>query len=140
MNQRFKGLTRAGMGRPVGATNKIQRAVKECVAEFVEHNMEGAQALYDKLAKKNPEAALALLAKFAEFVLPRNAHITAEVGRPPKPPSLGFVISFENGGPGLPAKINFSDPLGDGAEVDQSTATPGGADIIPFNSTENRHE
>lgn len=133
MNNRFKGLTRAGMGRKPGATNKITRSVKACVAEFVEHNMDGAQALYDRVAKKNPAMALELLARFAEFVLPKNAYITAEVGPPPKPPSLGFTISFENGGPGLYLPSA-------NADADQSEAAPVSADVISFPPVGDSHE
>lgn len=88
----------AGKGRGRGSLNKSTRIIKVAVAQFVANNMVAAQQLFDRLAERDPEAALALLAKFTEFVLPRNAHLTAEIEPRPKPPSFG--IRFDNGGPG----------------------------------------
>jgi hypothetical protein len=61
----------AGMGRKKGVPNKTTRTVREMMAALVENNLAGAQALYDKVSKKNPVKALEILARFAEFVLPK---------------------------------------------------------------------
>lgn len=58
-------------GRPKGSTNRVGRTLREMIAALVENNMSGAQALYDKVAKRNPAQALSLLNKFAEFCLPK---------------------------------------------------------------------
>jgi hypothetical protein len=61
----------AGKGRKRGVPNMTTRTVREIFTLFVERNAEGAQGLYDRIAKKNPVAALSLLAKISEFVLPK---------------------------------------------------------------------
>lgn len=61
----------AGKGKKKGTLNRTTKTVREIFTLFVEHNAEGAQVLYDRVARKNPGAALALLAKVAEFVLPK---------------------------------------------------------------------
>jgi hypothetical protein len=61
----------AGRGKKKGTLNRTTKTVREIFTLFVEHNAEGAQALYDRVAHRNPAAALSLLAKVAEFVLPK---------------------------------------------------------------------
>ena len=41
------------------------------IAEFVERNAQDAQALFDRVKKRNPERALKLLIEMQDFVLPR---------------------------------------------------------------------
>lgn len=69
----------AGKGRDLGVKNKIPAALREVVAKFVENNAAQAQALFDRVAKTNPAKALELLARFAEFVLPRQREITGSL-------------------------------------------------------------
>jgi hypothetical protein len=76
MADKTKNLTRAGMGRKKGVPNRTPAALREVVAQFVENNAAGAQALYNRVASKNPAKALELLARFAEFVLPKQREIT----------------------------------------------------------------
>ncbi len=70
----------AGKGRVKGNPNKLTRSVREVLATFVEHNAAGAQALYDRVAKKDPKGALEIFAKMAEFVLPKL--VRAEMNLP----------------------------------------------------------
>jgi hypothetical protein len=42
----------AGKGRKRGVPNQTTRTVREIFTLFVEYNAEGAQALYDRIAKK----------------------------------------------------------------------------------------
>ena len=58
-------------GRPKGVPNIVTSTVRSIFADFVEHNVAGAQELYDKVAKRNPAKALDILAKVAEFVVPK---------------------------------------------------------------------
>jgi hypothetical protein len=61
----------AGRGRKKGTVNKVTRSTRELFSAFVDHNAEKAQALFDRVARKNPARALQLLSSFAEFSLPR---------------------------------------------------------------------
>lgn len=61
----------AGIGRKKGVPNKTTKTVREMYTAFVEHNAEKAQALFDRVARKNPAKALEILAKLSEFVLPK---------------------------------------------------------------------
>jgi hypothetical protein len=69
-------LTNAGKGRKKGVPNRVGATLREVVARFVENNAQGAQALYDRVAAKHPAKALELLARFAEFVLPKQREIS----------------------------------------------------------------
>lgn len=61
----------APRGRKLGSANRVTRDMRLIITAFVENNIEGAQTLYDKVAKKNPAKALDILVKMAEFVLPK---------------------------------------------------------------------
>jgi hypothetical protein len=63
----------AGKGRKLGVPNRVSVDMKALMVSFIEHNLDGAQALYDRVAKKNPARALGLLARFAGLVLPRQS-------------------------------------------------------------------
>jgi hypothetical protein len=71
----------AGMGRRRGVLNRTTVDVRKVLTLFVEHNATKAQALFDRVARKNPAKALELFARLAEFVLPRLSR--AEVTLPP---------------------------------------------------------
>jgi hypothetical protein len=58
-------------GRKPGTPNKVTRTTRELFSAFVDHNAEKAQALFDRVARKNPAMALRILSNFAEFSLPR---------------------------------------------------------------------
>ncbi|HEY2781986.1 MAG TPA: hypothetical protein VGI90_14480 [Steroidobacteraceae bacterium] len=60
-------------GRAKGTKNLVNKTVREMFQEFVFKNASTAQDLYDKVARKNPEAALKILTNMADFVLPRLA-------------------------------------------------------------------
>jgi hypothetical protein len=91
----------AGKGRKKGVPNRTSGALREVVTLFVEHNADGAQALYDRVAAKNPAKALELLARFCEFVLPKQREIT------------GTLASFH---------INADAPITDAATAAQAYA------------------
>ena len=71
----------AGMGRRRGVLNRTTIDVRKVLTLFIEHNSTKAQALFDRVARKNPAKALELFARLAEFVLPRLSR--AEVTLPP---------------------------------------------------------
>jgi hypothetical protein len=70
-------------GRKPGTPNKVTRTTRELFSAFVDHNAEKAQALFDRVARKNPAMALRLLASFAEFSLPRlqRTELDATIGQ-----------------------------------------------------------
>lgn len=102
MQKKYPNLSRTG--RKPGALGRTPRLVREAISRFVEVNMDGAQALYDRVARKNPSLALEILARFSELVLPKNVSLDAEVKAIP-PPTLG--ISFEDGGPGRVRRVPY---------------------------------
>jgi hypothetical protein len=75
-DRKLKNLTHRGKGRKKGVPNRVGATLREVVAMFVENNAQGAQALYDRVAAKHPAKALELLARFAEFVLPKQREIS----------------------------------------------------------------
>lgn len=67
------GKGKAGPGRPKGMPNNVTRDVRTIFSALVEANAEKAQELFDRVAAKDPAEALDLLARFAEFVIPKLA-------------------------------------------------------------------
>src|SRR6185437_7371947 len=60
-------------GRRMGSPNKATAAVRDVFSAFVEANAAKAQALFDRVASKDPAKALDLLARLSEFVIPKLA-------------------------------------------------------------------
>jgi len=71
-------------GRRPGVPNKITASARELFAAFLDHNAAFAQTWIDRVAKKNPKAALELLVKVAEFCLPKlqRTELTGANGSP----------------------------------------------------------
>jgi hypothetical protein len=58
-------------GRKRGTPNKLTRDERTLLAIVVNYGLERAQGWLERVARKQPARALALTAKFAEFVVPR---------------------------------------------------------------------
>ncbi|MGH9641233.1 MAG: hypothetical protein ACRD3Q_02280 [Terriglobales bacterium] len=73
---------KTGGGSRKGSPNKATSGVREAFTLFVENNSGKAQKLFDRVAKDDPAKALDLLARLAEFVVPKLARseISGEIG------------------------------------------------------------
>jgi hypothetical protein len=71
-------------GRRRGVPNKVTAGAREIFSAFLDHNAPKAQAWLDRVAVKNPGKALELLAKIAEFCLPKlqRTELTGANGAP----------------------------------------------------------
>jgi hypothetical protein len=71
-----------GPGRPKGSHNRATETIRTAIATFVEGNAGQVQNLWQRVAEKDPDKALDLYVKLAEFVLPKLARteINGEIG------------------------------------------------------------
>lgn len=71
-----------GPGRPKGTPNKATETIRNAIATFAEGNVAEVQKLWQRVAEKDPDKALDLYVKLAEFVLPKlsRATIDGEIG------------------------------------------------------------
>lgn len=78
-----KGHSKRG-GRAKGVPNTLNADAKQLMDALVQHGLEEAQRLFDASARKSPTRALAVLARFAEFRLPKLARteVTGPDGGP----------------------------------------------------------
>jgi hypothetical protein len=80
----FKKGNRPPGGRPKGSRNHVDNDVKEMMDALVAHGLKGGIAAYDRVVQKAPSRALAVLARFAEYRLPKLARteVTGPNGGP----------------------------------------------------------
>ncbi len=69
-----KGTPKKG-GRKKGTPNRINADAKELMDALVLHGLEAAKDLFDASARKSPSRALQVLARFAEYRLPKLARV-----------------------------------------------------------------
>jgi len=60
-------------GRKKGSPNKVTREARALFTEFLDANAVRIQELWDRVAKDDPARALDILARLAEFVIPKLA-------------------------------------------------------------------
>lgn len=65
-------------GRQRGTPNKATAEARNVFAAFVETNAPKAQELFERVAKDDPAKALELLAKLAEFTIPKLSRSTID--------------------------------------------------------------
>jgi hypothetical protein len=70
-------------GRKRGTPNKLTRDERTLLALVVNYGLERAQGWLERVARKHPARALALTAKFAEFVVPRLQRTELRVSEHP---------------------------------------------------------
>lgn len=83
-NGRFTpGHERLG-GREPGTKNKLDHHTKVMLKALVDHGLEDAQDVYDRIKAKQPRAALTILSRFAEYAAPKLARteVVGEDGGP----------------------------------------------------------
>jgi hypothetical protein len=73
---------KGAQGRRKGIPNVVTSTVRGIFTEFVEHNIVGAQKLYDRVAAKDPAKALDVLVRVAEFVVPKLNRTEVTPGTP----------------------------------------------------------
>ena len=81
------------MARQKGTPNKATVAVRDVFTAFVEANAEKAQALFDRVAARDPAKALDLLARIAEFGVPKLAR-TEFAGQGEGDAAARIVVKF----------------------------------------------
>ena len=86
LNKRSKtiGTGLAGPGRPAGSLNRANTEVREALADLTVANTPKLQEWLDRVAKRNPKAALEIYVKLVEFVVPRLARHSLETPNEPK--------------------------------------------------------
>lgn len=60
-------------GRAKGTPNRVNKDARLAFVKFLNNNADRAQALWRKVAKKDPARALEILGKLGEFVVPKLA-------------------------------------------------------------------
>ncbi len=89
-------------GRPAGTPNRATSEVREAFARLVEGNADKLQEWLEATADKDPGKAIDLVAKLAEFIIPKLSrselrgadgdgrlviHIVKQGAEPPAPPT-----------------------------------------------------
>lgn len=71
-------------GREPGTKNKLDHHTKVMLKALVDHGLEDAQEVYDRIKAKQPRAALTILSRFAEYAAPKLARteVVGEDGGP----------------------------------------------------------
>jgi len=62
-------------GRPKGAEGKVKKAVREAFQELIENNTENLSRWLSETAKSDPKAAIEIIIKLAEFVIPKYSRV-----------------------------------------------------------------
>ncbi len=78
-------------GRKKGTPNKATATVRDVFSQFVEANAAKAQSLFERVAAEDPAKALELLARLAEYVLPKLARTEIKGGDNSDSPFSIFV-------------------------------------------------
>jgi hypothetical protein len=118
----------AGRGRVRGVPNRTTATVREVLTRFVEHNAAGAQALYDRVSKRNPGKALEIFARVAEFVLPRLQRTELRLPSAPLPAE----ITDANEAASIYTQI-MGDPSLDATDIEFAIPAPAQIEQRPVN-------
>lgn len=104
----------AGRGRKRGVPNKTTVVAREAFVAFLDGNSERIGVLFNRVARRNPAKAIELIIKIAEFVIPKlartevvgdgSAPSAAAIAMSPLVLAIGNMMSFPDGGPGIPAE------------------------------------
>jgi hypothetical protein len=71
-----KGKVANPNGRPKNSKNKVTKATRELFQMLIDNNLE---RLLAEVAKSDPKAAVEILVKMSEFVLPKLSRVQQEV-------------------------------------------------------------
>lgn len=86
---------RAGMGRPAGVPNKATSAFRDTVNRLLADNAENVSKWLEQVARQDPGRALELLAKLAEYAVPKlsRTEVKADVSESNGPTRIEIVAS-----------------------------------------------
>ena len=89
----FEKGNNLGKGRPKGKSNKVTEETREKYKAFVEGNIDNLQTWMDKVAHRDPAAALDFMLKFSEYFIPKlqRTELTGEDGEEIKQ-TITFLI------------------------------------------------
>lgn len=89
-----KGKTNNPYGRKKGVQNKATRDIKEAYRQLIEKNLDNLTSWLKKIADKDPEKAIKIIAELSEFVVPKLARteLTGEDGRDIIPKALNVTV------------------------------------------------
>lgn len=68
-----KGKTNNPYGRKKGVPNKATRDIKEAYRQLIENNLGNLTTWLKRIAEKDPEKAIKIIAELSEFVVPKLA-------------------------------------------------------------------
>lgn len=90
---RSSAFKKGNPGKPKGALNKTTRDIKEAYKMLIENNLDNLTDWLNKIADKNPEKAIYILADLSEFVIPKLARqeLTGKDGS-----KLTFNVTVKN--------------------------------------------
>ena len=79
MSKFTKGSSGNPNGRPKGSANKTTNKIREAFTKLVEDNLENMTKWLTEVADENPEKALDILNKMAEYTTPKLARVENKI-------------------------------------------------------------
>ncbi len=89
-----KGHKKVG-GKEKGVPNKATRDIKEAYRLLIENNLDNLTGWIEKIAVKDPEKAIRILADLSEYVVPKLARTDLTSGDKPIRPALNITVLNE---------------------------------------------